>query len=231
MTKPKPIRSKDNKHLAGSKGIGKEDIPTANPLKNPPKEGIFKRFRKNRADKKSLRIIEQRKLEENKIEYSPNLTLELDGRNRPYHQRFSNFNNEILDATEKLFISRPSLLNLEEKNKIFCNWLEDVSKSYNMETPTLLWSDDIEVNAEFGCYKYKEHRIVLNPEHPSIMTLIHEFRHSLQAKGKSDAVNIPLTHLEIDARAWSHSLFYKVRPILFDKLVLEGKILHQINVS
>ena len=63
--------------------------------------------------------------------------------------------------------------------------------------------------------------------YPSIVTLIHEFRHAMQAQGKADvAITDNLNKVEDDARAWSLSIYYKVAPRMFRRLVREGKIFH-----
>lgn len=144
-------------------------------------------------------------------------------RRRPYHKRFTRFNQETLDATDALFSSRPSQMTQAEREVAFSAWVERVSQAYDMEVPTFHWDTEADMGGG-GFYRPADHSITMSPNHPSITTLIHEFRHALQSKGKGAAMVDP--DVEIDARAWSLSLYHKVRPRLFDRLVREGRIFH-----
>lgn len=142
---------------------------------------------------------------------------------RPYHRRFENFHARTLSATDTLFRARPSQLDMEDKKQVFSNWVNEISDTYDMEPPEIRW--DVSAAAGGGgFYRPSDHSMTLNPEHPSIVTLIHETRHALQRKGKG----APLVDedLEVDARAWSLSLYHKTRPVLFERLVRQGRIFH-----
>jgi len=147
-------------------------------------------------------------------------------REKPYHRRFQHFNTGTVEATEKLFEARPSQLSPQERDIVFRTWVTKVSDAYGMEQPKFNW--DVEADdVGGGYYQVDNHSINMSPEHPSVITLIHETRHALQYKEPgapiaSDDVQV----LEADARAWSLSLYYTVRPALFERLVRAGRVLH-----
>lgn len=142
---------------------------------------------------------------------------------RPYHKRFSRFSKETLSATDELFSKRPSRMTHEERDEAFREWIGTVSSVYDMEPPTFQWDEDADMGGG-GFYRLSDHSITMSPNHPSITTLIHEFRHALQHTNKG----APMVDedVEVDARAWSLSLYYQVRPALFERLVREGRIFH-----
>jgi len=92
-----------------------------------------------------------------------------------------------------------------------------------MEPPRIYWDEEADY-AGGGYYRMHDHSITLSPNRPSITTLLHEFRHALQSK--ECGPKLVSKDLEIDARAWSLSLYYQCRPRLFQRLVEEGRILH-----
>lgn len=142
---------------------------------------------------------------------------------RPYHKRFSAFHQRTVEATDALFASRPSQLSHGERDRVFRDWVTEVSGAYGMEPPTFRWDVDAD-DAGGGYYRPADHSITMSPNHPSVTTLIHEFRHAMQAKEAGAAQVSP--DIEVDARAWSLSLYYQVRPRLFERLVREGRIFH-----
>lgn len=142
---------------------------------------------------------------------------------RTYHVRFRNFHRQTLAATKELFRARPSQLSPEERHIVFKNWVDQISDTYGMERPTFIWDESADMGGG-GFYRRSDHSITMSPNHPSIITLIHETRHALQAKEKGAAMISD--DVEIDARAWSLSLYYKVRPNLLKRLVREGRVFH-----
>lgn len=143
--------------------------------------------------------------------------------NRPYHKRFANFKTQALETTKELFRLRPSQLTQEERKVAFKNWVDQMSDLYEMERPTFHWDTEADLGGG-GFYRPADHSITMSPNHPSVVTLIHEFRHALQHKQKGAAMVD--RDVEIDARAWSLSLYYQCKPRLFERLVREGKIFH-----
>lgn len=138
----------------------------------------------------------------------------------PYHRRFKNFKENTLQATEELFKSRPSRLSVEEAENEFKSWISKVSSSYNLPSPNLVWDAEA-INGGGGYYSPEDQTIALS--HVSITTLLHEFRHHMQWQGIGTMVS---EDREEDARAWSLSLYYTVRPRLFERLVQEERIYH-----
>lgn len=142
----------------------------------------------------------------------------------PYHLRFRNFDQRTLDATEELFSSGIYGKPPAEQLEIMRTWVDKVSAVYGMRPPTLERMPPSRCSGS-GCYWPGLHKIGI-PK-PSLMTLMHEARHAFQHHG------IPMvqaTHgddrIEEDARAWSMSLFYTMRPERFKRLALERKIFH-----
>lgn len=142
---------------------------------------------------------------------------------RPYHKRFTSFDQRTLDATDALFAARPSQMSPAERDVAFRQWVSTVSAVYDMEEPSFSWDTEADSGGG-GYYRLADHSITMSPNHPSITTLIHEFRHALQHKEKG----APMVDrdVEVDARAWSLSLYHRVRPRLFERLVREGRIFH-----
>lgn len=141
----------------------------------------------------------------------------------PYHRRFRRFDRRTVEATEALFTARPSRLSPEERDAAFRAWVEAISDIYDMPRPALRWDEDADFGGG-GYYTPTSHTITMSPNHPSVTTLIHETRHALQHSGKG--APMVSSDVEEDARAWSLSLFHRVRPRLFERLVREGRILH-----
>lgn len=140
-----------------------------------------------------------------------------------YHVRFRNFNRQTIQATKELFQARPSGLTSEQRHEVFKNWVDTISDIYGMERPTFHWDAAADAGGG-GFYRPIDHSITMSPNHPSVITLIHETRHALQHKEKG--APMISQDLERDARAWSLSLYYKVRPNLLKRLVREGRVFH-----
>lgn len=139
---------------------------------------------------------------------------------KPYFLQFSNFKIDTLLATRALFAHK--LFRQSDTSKLarFETWLIDVSRIYGVSTPTLLIGNTEQAHGS-GVYHPGSQAIVLPKL--SVVTLFHEFRHHLQSKG---VVQVPrsIGAIEDDARAWSMSLYYQVKPKLFTKAVEENKI-------
>lgn len=142
---------------------------------------------------------------------------------RTYHTRFRNFHSQAIEATRELFRARPSQLTQSERETVFENWVNTISDIYGMERPSFHWSAEADYGGG-GFYRPSDHSITMSPNHPSVITLIHETRHALQHAGKG--APMISRDFERDARAWSLSLYYKVRPNLLKRLVREGRVFH-----
>lgn len=142
---------------------------------------------------------------------------------RTYHKRFRNFHRAALRATDELFRARPSQLEPEERKVVFKTWVDTISDIYGMERPAFHWDASAD-HGGGGFYRPADHSITMSPNHPSVITLIHETRHALQHTEKG--APMVTDDVERDARAWSLSLYYKVRPTLLKRLVREGRVFH-----
>ncbi len=143
-----------------------------------------------------------------------------------YHRRFRRLDSRTLTATASLFASRPSRLNTGDAVAVMGEWLAAVSSIYNVPNPSLRIVTPAEC-AGSGCYLPDTDAILL--PHPSVTTLLHEFRHHLQHHGAAmipSRWEPPALRHEEDARAWSLSLYHQVRPRLFARLVGEGQIFY-----
>lgn len=143
-----------------------------------------------------------------------------------YHKRFTSFPEQTLQATKDLFAAQPSTLSPEERKVVFEKWVKTISKIYDMNTPKMLWDDGEEIiqYAGGGVYSAEHHAIFMSTQKMSITTLLHETRHALQYSERGP--DLITTDIERDARAWSLSLYYQVKPDLLEKLVKEGRIFH-----
>jgi hypothetical protein len=140
-----------------------------------------------------------------------------------YHTAFQNFHATTLSETKRLFRSRPSQLDEVSRKNVFQRWVSKTSETYGMEEPRIIWDEEANY-AGGGYYTPSDHTITLSPTRPSITTLLHEFRHALQSK--QCGPKKVSSDVEIDARAWSLSLYYQCRPVLLQKMVRDGRILH-----
>lgn len=145
-----------------------------------------------------------------------------------YHLKFTKFHAETIDATKRLFKAWPNRDKRVEAMKV---WTERVSRAYKMDPPRLLVAPEASfaqsvLDRVGGMYNRHTHTMEL--ARPSITTLMHEFRHAMQARVcRESLVGDP----EKDARGWSLSLYHRVRPETFKRLVLAGKILYMNKES
>jgi len=70
----------------------------------------------------------------------------------------------------------------------------------------------------YGRYNIATKKVIL--QKPSIVSLLHEFRHHLQHQGNIRIVK----DKEHDAQGWACSVYFKACPKLFTKAAREGKI-------
>lgn len=99
-------------------------------------------------------------------------------------------------------------------------WVQAVAGVYGFQIPALAF------NRQAGDGFYSPSKNEINMSKPSIVTLIHEFRHAMQSKQVATGFSRLARDVEHDARAWSLSLYFKVAPVSFRRLVAEGKIYH-----
>lgn len=131
-----------------------------------------------------------------------------------YHRRFRNQHRRTLEATRRL-IRNWTATSIEGQWEKSRNWLEEASSVYGMRTPTLHHQ-----RKGSGSGYYKPITNSIHMPHPSIVTLLHEFRHAYQHSHPSRMV----ADVEDDARAWSLSLYYRVAPRSLRRLTQAGKV-------
>jgi hypothetical protein len=136
-----------------------------------------------------------------------------------YHKKFQRVKPEVLEATKKLRKGWADSTDSEKWVKMD-KWIGTASSVYGMRRPLLC----IDATAGSGYYLIAENEIHMSKA--SIITLIHEFRHAMQRQGKARGWSGRQSDLEHDARGWSLSIYFKVAPVSFRRLVQEGKIFH-----
>lgn len=132
-----------------------------------------------------------------------------------YHKKFSNFRPDTIFRTKLLIRGWKNADEQSRWDKMHL-WVIFMSTNLGMDCPRLVR----DFNANAGYYLVRENEIHMSK--PSIITLIHEFRHAMQAQGKAGNWQ----DVEHDARGWSLSLYYKVAPKSLKKLVSEGMVFH-----
>ena len=143
----------------------------------------------------------------------------------PYHLRFTNFNQATLDATDAYFRSNPWKGDSAHKLAKAQRWVDTVAAIYGIDAPTVAIVEPAECSG-MGCYLPTSNQIRLPKV--SVTTLLHEFRHAMQHLTPCrmvQAIYGDARHEE-DARAWSLSLFWLVRPDRFARMVSAGRILY-----
>lgn len=135
-----------------------------------------------------------------------------------YEDRFRRFDPAVLTATKTL-MQGWGQATIEEKWTRSREWLRDASEIYGIGRPTLRHD-----YVGTGMYVPTLHAVFM--EYPSIMTLLHEFRHARQHLDPRVRVQWGSDQVEDDARAWSMSLYKTVAPRTFERLAREGAILY-----
>jgi len=136
-----------------------------------------------------------------------------------YHRKFRHFKPSILTTTKQLVKNWGTSTEVERWQKMLL-WVEKAAEIYSIPKPTLVSSP----TAGYGFYSPSTNKIYMNTA--SIVTVIHEFRHALQSQNRASGFNNDPTQVEHDARGWSLSLYYKVAPRSFRRLVANGSIFH-----
>lgn len=146
----------------------------------------------------------------------------------PYHLRVSpGALHDEVRVTRRLLMRGWGAATTEQRIAKSALWLGEMSDHYDIPEPAFR-VDPTERSA--GRYFLPPvHGIVL--PFPSIVTLLHEFRHAVQAfnrvasLGTLQRLAATQDELEDDARTWSLSLYWQTAPRTFTRLVNEGRIL------
>lgn len=133
-----------------------------------------------------------------------------------YHRRFRNQHRKTVLATRQLFADWTAV-GVDGQWEKSRRWLTEVSAVYGVTVPTLHKQAR---GAGKGYYRADTNSIHM--PYPSIVTLLHEFRHAYQHSHPSRMV----ADKEDDARAWSLSLYYRVAPRTLRRLAAQGRVLY-----
>lgn len=143
-----------------------------------------------------------------------------------YSMVFTNIHPKVVEATKELIKSGIWNKDMRKEDKALYMglWVQKVAKIYGFsEVPKFYFVDDKNEYRRTGggCYFPSFNEIYVFHK-PSLVTLLHEFRHAMQfqlnvKKFRDDE--------EEDARAWSLSLFRKAAPKSYKRAVEKG-ILH-----
>lgn len=139
----------------------------------------------------------------------------------PYHRRFQRIRPFVVERTRYLI---KNWRRYDEETRwagmlalvIMLSCDERGYGGRGFKTPAVVRNE----HAGHGFYNQLTNEIHMS--YPSIITLLHEFRHAMQhqrcAGDWRDA--------EDDARGWSLSLYYLAAPRTLERLVREGRVLH-----
>lgn len=149
------------------------------------------------------------------------------GYQQGYAKVFRKIHPETLKATielKKAGVWKRDV-SLTDKTIAMGIWITKVSAIYGIEPPKFYFVQDQTEYARTGggCYFPTLHEAYLF-EKPSIMTLLHEFRHAVQTK-KPD-MPMHRNEAEEDARAWSHSVFRRALPVSYRNAMEKGLFHH-----
>lgn len=134
-----------------------------------------------------------------------------------YHTRFTRIKPFVQERT-KFVIRHWNNPEYRDQWAILEAWMFivclDERGYHGMRKPTLVRDE----NAGSGYYLVDSNEIHMSK--PSIITLLHEFRHAMQAQGFAGRFRDP----EEDARGWSLSLYYSAAPRSLERLVRENRV-------
>lgn len=139
----------------------------------------------------------------------------------PYHKHFQNIRPFVVQRTrymiknwrgyneEQRWAAMRALLII-----ICCD--ERGYGGLGVRTPALVKNE----NSGHGYYDNLTNEIHM--PYPSIITVLHEFRHAMQHQGAAGNWR----DAEHDARGWSLSLYHLAAPQTLERLVRQGQVLH-----
>jgi hypothetical protein len=131
---------------------------------------------------------------------------------KPYHKRFRHLDRRTVQATKTLLHGWAAKTD-DERWVAMRRWLDEATNIYRTIPLVLELGDD-------DCYLPGQGLIVMSK--PSIITLLHEYRHHFQYT----LMNLRWEMLEDDARAWSLSLYYATAPRTLRSLARNNRVFH-----
>jgi len=142
-----------------------------------------------------------------------------------YTNKFKNIKLSTIGLTHALFSPEFFKKSDADKQSQMKDWLSAASALYGVVQPDLVISNEEDVCEDGGQY-YAEnwHGTIVLPKY-SVVSLLHEFRHHLQADGKAHRSFRDSEDREHDARGWSLSLLRAARPSMLKQSVRKGYIM------
>lgn len=136
-----------------------------------------------------------------------------------YHTKFRRFRPEVVRATRDLLAGWGDL-DRRERTTRMRDWLRVAAAAYEIQIPRLVLTP----RAGSGLYMIATNEIAM--AEPSVVTLLHEFRHAMQnfRVTRRAARRMSYDRAEDDARGWSLSLYYRVAPRSLKRLAAEGRV-------
>lgn len=122
-----------------------------------------------------------------------------------YHTVYKkeNFSKELLEATREL--------GLEPMKKDITNYIKVIGELYGIDDICKVTIKTTKSPLNEGVYVGVANEIIFYTK-PSLITILHEIRHFIQKKTDLNYVDLSYEDKELDARAWSSSLFYALYP-------------------
>ena len=131
---------------------------------------------------------------------------------KPYHKRFKHIDHRTIEATRRL-MEGWGRKDLVSRNRAMRLWLDEVTSIYGLP--------EVAIERGLGDF-YWPSLSTIHMRQPSLVTLMHEFRHHYQHHRQ----NVAFEAMEDDARAWSLSLYHRVAPRRFRYLVENNMVIH-----
>lgn len=139
-----------------------------------------------------------------------------------YWTEFRHVHPKVRQYTRELVVAKPWREDQDRQYRVMKYWLRKVSAVYRCPIPGLRFNSSAQ-DCGGGYYHPGLQEITLS--HCSIVTLLHEYRHHLQHQ---PGFRSHIRGAEKDARAWSLSLFHRVAPRRFRRMVRARRILHTV---
>lgn len=130
-----------------------------------------------------------------------------------YHRKFRNIDRRTRKLTKEM-LQGWGVASVDQRADKMRTWLQAASRVYGMTTPRLVFDH----YSGHGYYSSTVNEIHM--PYPSVVTVLHEFRHAMQWQ-KGVGRNIDA---EDDARGWSLSLYYAVAPRTLERLAASGAV-------
>lgn len=132
---------------------------------------------------------------------------------------FPDLDDRVVQATRDLIKMKPWTMSKEQQRRAAFMWISIASHAYGIDPPHLVF--DGRMRGLIG--EYHPHRHTIRMKKFSVVTLLHEFRHAMQAR-RNVTLRPAGAGTEEDAMAWSLSMFRAAAPRRFRRLLKAGRI-------